>query len=127
MRSPRHIISIIFLLTVFGGVGLYALFALRNAYTGPRITVNPLSHDPNSSDIEITGTVERAVDFSINGYKVPLTTQGNFSEHEVLVPGDNVYILHATDRFGTAHEETLRIWHELNAADPTTTAPEPAL
>lgn len=110
MTLQRALRPLLFII-IFGGVLFYSGFALRNALRGPNVTVNPITSPVETPVITLTGSVLRAETITVNTLPIPLTTEGTFSLTTALVEGDNEFIVEASDRFGSTHQERVHVWH----------------
>lgn len=109
---------------IFGGVLLYGGFALRNALRGPHVLLTQLPSPVTTAVVTIQGSAVRAETVTINSLPVPLTTEGTFALTTALVPGDNEFIVSASDRFGSTHEERLHVYHVPTDSPPSLEAPQ---
>lgn len=110
MHLQRLVRRLIFIF-IFGGVLLYSAFALRNALRGPHITLTPIHSPITTSTVTLSGTVVRAEKVTINSLSVPLTTERVFALTTALIPGDNEFLIEASDRFGSTYKERIHLYH----------------
>lgn len=91
---PVHIAIFVFFL----GIVVYGSFEARGLIQGPSIDLSDTYTD--SQIIDIHGVAHHTVNLLMNGYSVPLTEEGVFTQHYVPMHGYNRIILDAKDRYG---------------------------
>ncbi len=125
MHLQRLVRRLIFIL-IFGGVLLYSGFALRNALRGPHVTLTPVTSPVTAPTVTLTGTAVRAETVTVNSLSIPLTTEGTFALTTALTPGDNTFIIEASDRFGSTYQEYLHVYH-VPTSEPVPETPDTSL
>ncbi len=112
-------------------IALYLFFALLFAYAlyeawgmlyGPQIVIPEETIVVHEAYTLISGRAERITELRLNGARIPVTEEGEFSEAYLLAPGTNYLILEALDARGRSTEETVTIIYE---APPSSGTPSP--
>lgn len=112
-------------------IALYLFFALLLAYAlyeawgmlyGPQISIPEETVVVREAYTLISGSAERITELRLNGARIPVTENGEFSEAYLLAPGTNYLILEAFDARGRRTEQTLTILYE---APPSSGIPSP--
>ena|SRR3990167_2041295 len=112
-------VTIAILGSFFFLAALYALFEARGQVFGPAIEIGLYDTVVHDSFIEISGKAERISKLSMNGYDIPVTENGEFSEAYILAPGYNRIVFDANDTYGRKVSKTLEITYV-----PTSTPPD---
>ena len=96
--SPQ---TIAFLLVVLF-IGGYALFRSWNLIAGPELEItSPIAGAVHTDPlVNISGEAKRVSKLFMNGAQIFTNTEGEFNETLLLLPGYNIIVLEAEDRFG---------------------------
>lgn len=96
--SPQ---TIIFLLVVVF-IGGYALSRSWNLIAGPQLEIisPPAGEIHTDSLITVSGEAKRVSKLFMNGAQIFTNTKGEFNQTLLLLPGYNIIVLEAEDRFG---------------------------
>lgn len=93
---------------------LYSLFSFRDYIEGPEIIINePVNGTTfSTSTVTIKGRVLRIQDVTLNNKPILIDTDGNFSEVLMLLPGYNVSVISAKDKFKRTIEYKLEFVYQ---------------
>jgi Glucodextranase, domain B len=107
----------------------YGAFAARGYFSGPVITISePTQYTVTENGaLTISGKVERTEFVSMNGRTIFTTPAGIFSERMLLTPGNNTFVIEATDTFGTRHENRITVSFAPHEAGSISDTSQPVL
>lgn len=93
---------------------IYSFFSFRDYIEGPKIIINePLNGSTfSTSTVTIKGQVLRIQDVTLNNKPILIDTAGNFSEVLMLLPGYNVSLISAKDKFNRTIEYKLEFVYQ---------------
>ncbi len=113
--TPTFIRVILALIVILAVVG-YVLFNSRVFIAGPKITLNsPINGSSTDRNIvEVTGKTENTTHISINDRPILIDESGNFNESLLLVPGYNIIMIEAKDKFDRKITERLDLFYKVN-------------
>ncbi|MBP9856027.1 MAG: hypothetical protein KBC48_01840 [Candidatus Pacebacteria bacterium] len=96
--NPRYVIALVVILLIGG----YALSRSWNLLAGPELIINtPIEGQAiKDSFITVSGEAERIASLHLNGRQIFTTTDGHFNESLLLLPGYNIIVITAEDKFG---------------------------
>lgn len=102
-------IGILILLFVF--LAGYTVFRTKDLVAGVHLEVSGITNYESYNDplLMVSGNARRATELIINGRKIYITKEGDFSEKLLLLPGLNIISIKATDKFGKSKEKTFRV------------------
>ena len=103
----------IFLVIIAIIVG-YSYFAFKDYLSGPEIIVtDPINGSTiSTSTVIVNGKALRIKDITFNSRPILIDKDGNFSEIFPLLPGYNVSLISATDRFNRTIEYKLELVYQ---------------
>lgn len=112
--GTKKILRSIIVLVIVGVISGYTYFSSKNYIEGPKISVfSPQNgttiYEPS---VEIVGQALRIQDITINGRPILIDEQGNFKETLLLLPGYNVSMINAVDKFGRNTEYKMELVYE---------------
>jgi hypothetical protein len=105
---------------VFGVISAYALFELRNTFTGPQLVIETPSSPTEDIMVTIHGHSTRAQTIQVNGLHIVLTPSGDFEHVAALAEGNNAFTFTATDKFGNTDADVVHVWHNVPASPSIT-------
>ncbi len=107
-RKKIEIFFIGFLVLLALSYGIWRAYPL---IAGPQIVIyNP--HDGDyvaSTTFELSGTVSRGKEITIQGRLIPIDTDGNFKEILIAQSPYTILVITATDFYGATITKTLRV------------------
>ncbi len=98
---------VVLLLTAFG----YGTWRALPLITGPKIAITNLEDGDTvaSTTFQISGTVKRAKEITLQGKAITIDDQGRFTETLVATYPYTILVLVATDKYGAIETKTLRV------------------
>ncbi|MCK5027054.1 MAG: hypothetical protein KAS07_01405 [Candidatus Pacebacteria bacterium] len=114
-KGIKIILNILLIVVISTTILGYAYFRTQAYLQGPQVTID---HPQNGATItkdpliSILGTTERVSDIHLNGRKISINMDGNFSEHLLLYPGYNIITVEAADRFKKTIQKRLEIIYQ---------------
>ncbi len=115
-KHTPALVRIILALIAIVAVVSYVFFNSRVFIAGPKINVsspqNGCSTDKNI--VEIVGNTENTSAISINDRPILIDESGNFKESLLLVPGYNIIMIEAKDKFDRHISERLDLFYKAN-------------
>lgn len=112
--GTQKILKIALFIFIITTVIVYSSFSFRDYIEGPVIIINePLNGSTfSTSTVKIKGRVLRIQDVTLNNRPVLIDTDGNFSETLMLLPGYNVSLISARDKFNRTIEYKLEFVYQ---------------
>lgn len=103
----RYAIGGIFVALIFG----YALFRSWDLLVGPELIIKSPTNGEVSKNgiIQVTGEAERIASLYLNGRQIFTDEAGAFKETLLLLPGYNIIVVEAKDKFGRQAAERLAL------------------
>jgi hypothetical protein len=97
-----RLLRIIFLITLFLFIAIYALFRSLNYAKGPDIEINSPSNGStiSSPTVKIIGQAFRINKITLNGHNISIDESGNWEQVIIIFPGINKITVYAEDQFG---------------------------
>lgn len=112
-HTPAFVKIVLALIAIIAVVS-YVFFNSRVFIAGPKISVsspeNGSSTDKNV--VEIVGNTENTSAISINDRPILIDESGNFKESLLLVPGYNIIMIEAQDKFDRHISERLDLFYK---------------
>lgn len=113
LRKKIELYFIVFLVLLALGYGGFRAYPLIR---GPYITIyNP--HDGDtvaSTTFELSGSVSRVKEITVNGRRIPIGTDGHFTEILMAQYPYSTIVMSATDFYGATVTKTIRVIPEQN-------------
>lgn len=96
--NPRYALVLVVVLIIGG----YAISRSWNLLSGPKLLINTPTEGQAIRDsfITVSGEAERIASLHLNGRQIFTTTEGHFNESLLLLPGYNIIVIEAEDKFG---------------------------
>lgn len=112
--DARSVISAIFMTLAIVAILLYITFQSRFIMAGPAIAFTSPENGAtvHESLTQIKGNAERIAFIELNGRRIYVDENGDFSEKLPLLKGHNIIELQARDRFGRTIVENLYLKYE---------------
>lgn len=103
--------KVLFGLLFLAVIGVYAYAQTDEFAQGPEITILTPEGGTMIEDslIAVEGLAYRVAEVELNGAPIFIDEAGNFREHVLLVPGQNIITLHAKDKFGREVKEIVEL------------------
>lgn len=110
-RTPKFIVSIIVVVLVAIGLGVYAYFQSEEFIRGPILTIEePVSgYMSTTSPVMLRGSARNISFLTLNGRPIFTDEMGRFKESLLLPEGYSIMTLEAKDRFGHRVEKRLEL------------------
>ena len=119
----RSVIIPILLVIIFI-VALWGVISLQASTEKPSLTISlPNSSSTNQSTISINGKTAPSADLTINGHKITVDINGNYSDQIRLNPGQNTFTFKAKQD----NSKTTTITRTVTRVMPVVQAPQPAV
>lgn len=114
--SFRHILKYTLIIFFFLLVAGYAVYETANLTQGPVIEVtSPQNGSSFKRDlVRIKGKAYNISSLSLNGKKIYISDSNEFNEARVLSPGNNIFVMEASDKYGKTAKETLQFYRITN-------------
>ena len=110
-RNAKAIVRFCFISAFVLIIVIYSFFQAYKLIAGPQITIyspqNGSSY--NSPLIEINGNAQNISSISLDDRSIFISTKGDFKEKLLLLPGYNIIVIKASDRFGKKTEKRLEL------------------
>lgn len=112
--GTKKILEISLFLFAIGVVVVYTLFSFNDYLNGPQIIISsPVNGSTSSSSaMVIVGQALHIRDITLNNKPINIDTKGNFRETISLLPGYNVSMISATDKFKRTIEYKLELVYQ---------------
>lgn len=114
----KKIIKIIGLFIFFILIIIYIILRSKDLIFGVKIKNVNLNNLPAQSGatvtdniVKLTGNAKNAIDLTLDGRKISVDEQGNFSETIVLLSGYNIINIKAEDKFSYVDEKNYKIMY----------------
>lgn len=110
-RNLKKVIKYTLIFGFFLFIVLYAIINTRLISRGIQLSINGIENGKiyEEGTIEITGNAKRAKHILVNGREINLNQEGDFTDFLVLLPGYNIIIISAEDKFGKITKKTFDI------------------
>lgn len=109
--SLIRIIRLSIVIILVGLIVAYAIWRSFNYARGPYIDIfEPIDGASLSADtITLKGKALRVISLNLNGRTIFVDQEGNWSETMAVFPGQNSFVITASDRFGRSISKRLEI------------------
>lgn len=114
--SFRNILKYSLLSLFFLLIAGYAWYETKDLVAGPVLEmVSPQNGSSFNRDlVRIKGRAYNISSLSLNGKKIYISNDNEFSEARVLSPGNNIFVMEASDKYGKTAKETLQFYRITN-------------
>ncbi|MEK7471104.1 MAG: hypothetical protein AAB623_00440 [Patescibacteria group bacterium] len=112
-QNTKKIIKIGGFSVFFIFIIIYAIFGSKDLIFGVKIKNVNLVDGATVTDniIKLTGNAKNAINLTLDGRKISVDEQGNFSEIIALLSGYNIINIKAEDKFGYVDEKNYKIMY----------------
>jgi len=109
----KKIIKIVGLFIFFILIIIYIIWGSKDLIFGVKIKNVNLVDGATVTDniVKLTGNAKNAIDLTLNGRKISVDEQGNFSETIALLSGYNIINIKAEDKFGYVDEKNYKLMY----------------
>lgn len=114
-HTPAFVKIVLALIAIIAVVS-YVFFNSRVFIAGPKISVSSPENGSGTDKnvVEIVGNTENTSAISINDRPILIDESGNFKESLLLVPGYNIIMIEAQDKFDRHISERLDLFYKAN-------------
>ncbi len=114
-HTPAFVRIILALIAIIAVVS-YVFLNSRVFIAGPKISVSSPENGSGTDKnvVEIVGNTENTSAISINDRPILIDESGNFKESLLLVPGYNIIMIEAQDKFDRHISERLDLFYKAN-------------
>lgn len=114
--SFRNILKYFLLSLFFLLIAGYTWYETKDLVAGPVVEVtSPQNGSSFKSDfVRIKGKAYNISSLSLNGKKIYISNDNEFSEARILSPGNNAFVMEAYDKYGKTTKKTLQFYRITN-------------
>jgi len=107
----QKILKIVGIIIFFSLVLLYVGYRVAPLLRGPIITITypPSGIAVDEPMLEVTGITKKTTKLTMNSREITIDDEGKFIDRLLLVPGYNILVVDATDKFGKSRQRVLEV------------------